>query len=221
MSIQAPPIKQVPGSSANRYPDRNGYHPEAIVLHIMAGSLAGCDSWFANPAAKAGSHFGIGKNGEIHQYHPLDTAPFANGIIEAGYTARLISENGGANPNYWTLSIEHEGQSGDVVTAAQLDASTRLSAWLWATVIVPGGASGLALDRDHFLMHRDISPKSRPACPGWSEVFIADYIARVRTLIAPPAPVPVTLDGVKLGLIDKVLREDWTALLRDAEKLAG
>ena len=36
-----------------------------------------------------------------------------------------------------------------------------------------------------------------------------------------PEPAPVTLDGVKLGLIDKVLREDWTALARDAAALRG
>lgn len=35
-----------------------------------------------------------------------------------------------------------------------------------------------------------------------------------------PEPEP-TMDQVKLGLIDKVLREDWAALKRDATKLAG
>jgi GH25 family lysozyme M1 (1,4-beta-N-acetylmuramidase) len=41
----------------------------------------------------------------------------------------------------------------------------------------------------------------------------------------PPIPEPepdgVTLDGVKLGLISKVLDEDWPALHRDAGKLVG
>lgn len=45
-----------------------GYKTIAIVDHIMAGTLSGTDSWFANPASQVSSHFSVGKNGEIHQY---------------------------------------------------------------------------------------------------------------------------------------------------------
>lgn len=37
----------------------------------------------------------------------------------------------------------------------------------------------------------------------------------------PPVSPPVTMEGVKLGLIDKVLREDWCALRDDVLKLSG
>lgn len=192
MPVQQPAITFVPGSLSNCYPDRQGYAPEAIVLHIAEGPIGAVDSWFANPAAQAGAHFCVGLDGAIHQYFTLDRAPFANGAIEAGYTARLIDDNQQANPNLWTISCEHAGHSGDPMPAAQLDASTRLTAWLWQSAILPAGASGLALDRDHILKHGDISPRSRPRCPGWSEEFHAGYIARVQKLLAPtPAPVPV------------------------------
>jgi hypothetical protein len=52
------------------------------------------------------------------------------------------------------------------------------------------------------------------------------FVDAVLTPVAPP-PMPepepdgVTLDGVKLGLIRKVVDEDWPALHRDAGKLVG
>jgi hypothetical protein len=178
-----PGAVQVPGSRANAYPSRHGYVPEAVVLHIMEGSLAGCDSWFANPNAGAGAHFGIGKNGIVHQYYPLHMAPFANGVIEPGYSAKLIDANGGANPNYWTVSIEHEGFSGDPVPQAQYDASVALSIWLFLYVFYPGGATHVTVDRQHILQHADISPLSRIGCPGWTEPYMATYINEVSTTI--------------------------------------
>lgn len=207
MSVEPPFIIQKPGSAANAFPTRAAYKPEAIVLHTMVGTLAGCDSWFANPKAAAGAHFGVGADGAVHQYFPLEWAPFANGKVEQPVTAKLVRENVGANPNYWTVSIEHEdgGEPGRVLTPAQLAASTRLAAWLWATVILPGGASGLPAlpDRDHILSHSDISPQSRPRCNGWGEERMAAYINEVRRLlgetVGPPGPtLRDALDGLTL-----------------------
>lgn len=207
MSVTEPFIIQKPGHPANAFPTRAAYKPEAIVLHTMVGSLAGCDSWFANPAAKAGAHFGVGADGAVHQYYPLTAAPFANGKVEQPITAKLVRENVGANPNYWTVSIEHEdgGEPGRVLTAAQFAASTRLAAWLWATCILPAGASGVPAlpDRDHLLSHSDISPQSRPRCNGWGEARMSAYIAEVRRLLGevrePPGPtLRDALDGLTL-----------------------
>ena len=147
------------------YSSRDGYSPEAIVLHIMDGTLVGCDTWFNDNPYDVSAHFGINKAGEIHQYVYLSNAAHANGGIE-NWDLKLIKENGYANPNVWTISIEHEGWAGDEPTPEQYSASVKLSAWLWKEVIVPDGASGLAIDRDHFLRHKDISPKIRPNCPG-------------------------------------------------------
>ncbi len=207
MSVTEPFIIQKPGSPANAYPDRRGYAPEAIVLHTMAGTLAGCDAWFANPRAQAGAHFGVGVDGTIHQYYPLEWAPFANGRVEQPVTARLVQENAGINPNSWTVSIEHEdgGEPGRALTAAQFASSTRLAAWVWTTCILPAGARGLPAlpDRDHLLSHSDISPQSRPRCNGWGEERMAAYVAEVRRLLGevrePPGPtLRDALDGLTL-----------------------
>ena len=90
-----------------------GYKNIAIVNHIMAGTLAGTDSWFANPASKVSSHFGVGKSGEIHQYVDLKNPAWANGGVNNTTWPLLIP---GVNPNYYTVSVEHEGYSGDVMS---------------------------------------------------------------------------------------------------------
>lgn len=83
-----------------------------IVLHIMEGTLDGSDSWFKNPDSQASSHFGVGKDGRIYQW--VDTAD------------RAWAQVGG---NRDWLSIEHEGHTGDSLTAAQLAADGRIIAW--------------------------------------------------------------------------------------------
>ena len=53
--------------SPNHYNGRNGYVISHITLHIMVGYLRGTDSVFQR-AGGASAHYGIGGNGEIHQY---------------------------------------------------------------------------------------------------------------------------------------------------------
>lgn len=201
-----------PGHSAVR----GGVAPEAVVLHIAEGTLAGMDAWFANPASGVAAHFGVGQDGRIHQYVPWHLAAYANGAIEPGYTARLINENPGINPNQWTIAIEHEGRSGELLTPEQFDASTRLTAHLFAMHLLAGGASGVAVDRDHILMHRDITPGSRARCPGWDEAYHGRYIARVRELLAaPPCHERELLDAIT------VHRDGYVELAAAIERLAA
>jgi hypothetical protein len=91
-----------------------------VVLHIMEGTLAGSDSWFRNASSQASAHFGVGKDGRIYQW--VDTAD------------RAWAQSAG---NRTWLSIEHEGHSGDALTAAQLAATARIVAWAHTTHGVP------------------------------------------------------------------------------------
>jgi N-acetyl-anhydromuramyl-L-alanine amidase AmpD len=177
-------VGALPGHSS----PRGGVRPEAVVLHIAEGSLAGMDAHFNNPAAGVAAHFGVGKDGTVHQYVSWHLAAHANGIVEPGYTVRLIDENPGINPNLWTIAVEHEGFTGETLTPRQWNASTRLVAWLFAAHLLGGGASGVAVDRDHILRHADITPRSRARCPGWDETYHAAYIAEVQRLLAKPTP---------------------------------
>ena len=43
--------------SPNYSTGRLGYRPEAIVIHVMDGTLVGTDSWFANPQSAVSAHW--------------------------------------------------------------------------------------------------------------------------------------------------------------------
>ena len=142
-----------------------GYKIIAIVDHIMSGTLAGTDSWFANPASQVSSHFGVGKKGEIHQYVDLKNPAWANGGVNKPSWPLLIP---GVNPNYYTVSIEHEGESGDVMPEAQYQATLALHRWLIETLNIP-------VTRDNIIGHYRIDSVNKSGCPGtgfpWDRLF--------------------------------------------------
>lgn len=135
---------------------RNGYKTLAIVEHIMEGTLIGTDAWFANPASKVSTHFGVGKNGAIHQYVKLENSAWGNGSVNKPDWRLLIP---GINPNYYTVSIEHEGKSGDVMPEAQYQATLALHQWLIATLDIP-------VTSDTIIGHYRIDSVNRARCPG-------------------------------------------------------
>ena len=99
--------------SPNHYDGRNGYAISHITLHIMVGYLTGTDSVFQR-AGGASAHYGIGGNGEIHQYVSESDGSWS----DANYAS-----------NNSTVSIEHEGgMAGVPCTRACMDASARLCA---------------------------------------------------------------------------------------------
>lgn len=157
-----PDIKWVPSPN---FSSPQGVRHIAIVDHIMAGTLAGTDSWFANPASQVSSHFGVGKNGETHQYVDLKNAAWANGVVARPNWPLLIP---GVNPNYYTVSIEHEGYSGDVMPEAQYQASLALHRWLIELL-------GLGVTRDTIIGHYRIDSVNKASCPGsgfpWDRLF--------------------------------------------------
>ena len=77
--------------------------PRLFVVHVMAGTLAGTDAWFHDPQAQVSAHLGHGKAGERYQWVDTEAVAWA----EAAY-------------NLVAWSAEHEGESGDELTAAQV-----------------------------------------------------------------------------------------------------
>jgi N-acetyl-anhydromuramyl-L-alanine amidase AmpD len=145
--------------------------PVALVLHTMDGTLAGSDSWFANPGSRVSAHFGIGRTVQaIHQYVRLGDRAWANGVLEAGN--RWAPTFGPGNPNDRTVSIETE--DGGDIHAAVTDVQ-------YADTVQ---AARLALDAypslTHLVAHRAISPSSRVNCPGprWLETGLFSKLAR-------------------------------------------
>lgn len=140
--------------SPNRTTGRGGFRPEAVVVHIMEGTLAGTDSWFRSPQSKVSAHYGIGRNGEVHQYVNENDSAWHAGRVW-GSTWKLRKE--GVNPNRYTIGIEHEGQGDDEWT----DAMYRTSAALIRDVC---HRWSIPIDRDHIVGHREIY--AHKTCPG-------------------------------------------------------
>jgi len=143
--------------SPNHYNGRAGMSTVAIVVHTMAGTLAGCDSWFQNPASQVSAHYGIGLSGEQHQYVALQDGAWANGILEPGNEWVSIVGNA-QNPNYQTVSIETEdnGSSATAVTDEQYA----------GTLAVSRLALGAYPSIRYLMGHDVISPSSRSQCCG-------------------------------------------------------
>ena len=144
-------------ASPNRYNGRAGHRVVAIVVHTMAGSLRSCDNWFQNPNAQVSSHFGIGLNGERHQYVKLQDGSWANGVLESGNDWQHIVGNS-YNPNYQTVTIETEdmGSGRTAVTDAQYE----------GTLDVCRVALKFYPSIRYLFGHRIVSPNSRPQCCG-------------------------------------------------------
>jgi N-acetyl-anhydromuramyl-L-alanine amidase AmpD len=143
--------------SPNHYNGRFGYAVVAIVIHTMAGTLESCDSWFQNPASQVSSHYGIGLDGEQHQYVRLVDGSWANGILEPGNQWSALVGNA-ANPNYQTVSVETEdnGSGATPVSDAQ-----------WAGTFAVCRLALEVYPSIRYLMdHSVISPQSRPQCAG-------------------------------------------------------
>lgn len=110
-----------------------GNIPTLLIIHIMQGTLAGSDSWFRDSRADASAHFGVGKDGTVYQW--VDTHDTAWHAMSA---------------NDRSIGVEHEGNSGDHLTPAQLAADEKLYAWAAAHHDIPlhlaqgPGGSGLA-----------------------------------------------------------------------------
>jgi N-acetylmuramoyl-L-alanine amidase len=121
----------------------------------MAGTLTSTDSWFLNTTSQVSAHYGIGLKGEVHQYVALEDRAWANGVLESG---NHWPGPRGINPNNLTVSIETEdlGNARQPVTVEQFEsvrAVLRLIVTQYPAI-------------RFLLRHTDISPYTRPNCPG-------------------------------------------------------
>lgn len=155
------------GNEHTNSSDRGGIKPIAIVNHISAGSMSSMDSWFRTPNNKVSSaHFGVSKDGRIHQYVKIERMAWANGLKRENFkNAKAdIVKALGVNPNLYTVSIEHEGTDGKL-TEEQFQASLWLHFYIRDYVKEVYGIE-MKLDRDHVLGHFQIDPIRKPNCPG-------------------------------------------------------
>jgi N-acetyl-anhydromuramyl-L-alanine amidase AmpD len=146
---------------------REGYTPIIIVNHITQGDYPGCLSWLQNPESKGSSTFLITKGGEILQLVKEEDKHWANGYIEsASVDLDLVIQ--GVNPNLYSLSIEHEGFTGELMPEEQYQATL----WLHRYLI---NKWNIIIDNNHIIGHYRLDGKDRPNCPGtgfpWDRLF--------------------------------------------------
>ena len=168
--------------SPNFWVGRKGYRPEAIVIHIMDGTLIGTDSWFANHTSQVSSHYGIGRNGEVHQYVQENDTAWHAGRVNAPVW-KFIRPN--LNPNLYTIGIEHEGKPHDIWTEEMKQASATLIREICQRWQVP-------IDRNHIVGHFEIFSK-KPNCPARNKAILDELVA----LAGQQTTNPSIEDGVR------------------------
>lgn len=145
----------------------------------MGGYLTGTDGWFNNAGSQVSAHFGVGLNGEIHQYVKLEDGAWANGFLEAGNT---WPGPRGVNPNYLTVGIETEDRKNGLEVHDVPDAEYK-STLACCRVILED------YPMIHYLVgHNVISPSSRAHCPGdrWTDTGRFTQLATELGLEAMP-----------------------------------
>lgn len=121
-----------------------------LVFHVEQGTEAGTNSWFHNPGAEASAHFGNPKSGALDQW--VDT------------NDKAWAEKSGNDK--W-ISVEHEGFTGESLTATQIENDAQLLAWLYST-------EGVALQVSDGVNNRGVGWHgmggeawgNHPDCPG-------------------------------------------------------
>jgi N-acetyl-anhydromuramyl-L-alanine amidase AmpD len=138
--------------SPNYWSGRNGYAVKFIVMHGTAGSAESSLNWLTNPASTASVHYLVDVKGNVYQLVSEDDTAWGNGIPEPGSPFL-----GGPNPNFRSISIEHERNVDNTspITPEQQAASTALVA------DIRRRQGDLPL-----IPHSAISPLSRSRCPG-------------------------------------------------------
>ena len=168
--------------SPNFWVGRKGYRPEGVVIHIMDGTLIGTDSWFANPSSQVSAHYGIGKNGEVHQYVQENDSAWHAGRVDAPLW-KLIKPN--VNPNLYTIGIEHEGRPNDVWTDSMKQSSATLIREICQRWQIP-------VDRNHIVGHFEIFSK-KPNCPASNKQILDELV----DLAGQQTTNPSIEDGVR------------------------
>lgn len=193
------PVARMPGAEWRPIPinhTKGGQEAvRGVVIHIMAGTLPGTDSWFRNPDAKASSHFGTGKGGHLWQW--VDTAD------------RAWAQ--GAGNRQW-LSVENEGKGGDALTDAQLDRCAQVLAWAHKTYGVPLQLATSPEGRG--LGYHAMGGSAwggHTSCPGTRIIAqLGEIVARAKKLTgtAPSKPKPPARPSVSLAKLRKAAETD-------------
>ena len=179
------------GNQHTNKSDRKGHKPEVIVNHISEGSISSLISWFTSPNNdQSSTHFAVAKDGKVYQFLLIENNAWGNGLALENIpkaTSKVVKGKPNANPNWYSVSIEHEGiheQTKGALTPEQLESTIMLHQYIREYVKDKWGNEILA-DRDHILGHYEIDPVRKPFCPGEKFPF-STIIERLQVEAAKP-----------------------------------
>lgn len=136
------------------FSSRQGYKPEAIVIHIGEGNNPGLINWIISPKSKVSYHYVIDVNGLIFKCVDDREAAWHAGVVRNS-TWSLLKPN--VNPNLYTIGIAFEGFADKDITEKQYAAGARLIQELCKQHNIP-------VNRSTIIPHRLIN--SHKSCPG-------------------------------------------------------
>ncbi len=159
-----------PINAGNFTVGRFGQPIKAVVLHVAAGPFTAIYPTFNRRFGLTSAHFAVSKAGVIEQYLSINDTAFANGLRFV--KAQWYNTRGKVvypawpdieppvNPNFQTISIEHEGQPQEAWTPEMYAANNRLLVWI-------AQDTGLTWTPYRTLIgHCHLDTADRPNCPG-------------------------------------------------------
>lgn len=139
--------------------ERGGNNILAVVHHIAEGhwaTLIDPGFWATRNGGTGGSvHFAVSLAGEVVQFVDIADAAYGNGIV-INPSWKYATPG---NPNEKTVSIEHEGFTGEPWPEAQYQASKKLTDWILGRALIPANT-------DTVIGHYRIDSVNRASCPG-------------------------------------------------------
>ena len=170
--------------SPNRSIGRQGWRPDVIVCHITEGSFDGTISWILNTKSQVSYHFIVARNGKVVQTVDISNTAWANGTTRNGdnrdsqYSPLHTVRDRGVNANLYTVSIGFEGrfaQTQGSLTPEQLKTAIWLIPHIREEIHRLYSVRGVLfpLDRNHIVGHHEVTPRTRPNCPGLEFPFDA------------------------------------------------
>ncbi len=144
----------------------------ALVMHIAADNSRKCGDDYLGSTPTKSAHLFVNKDGSVKQFVSVNDSAWANGLsyISPG---KWLSPEGNkvrprwaglrppVNPNWYTVSMEHQGNPGDAWTGPMFATTVAVMKWLAPLKGVAWWVPGINL-----VGHSDISPIDRPNCPG-------------------------------------------------------
>lgn len=156
------------------------YVPAVIVNHISAGTMASMGNWFRNRSSQASSHFGVGRDGAIHQFVRIENAAWTQGLTTESIPLAVaeIVRRQGVNPNLYCVSIEHEGYVGNGIDGDLTEAQFWSSVWLHKYIQSEGeriSGHHIQFGPQFVIGHHQVDPKRKRFCPGnkfpWQRLY--------------------------------------------------